>query len=69
MTYEIEATAPFYKGSGVAVAAIKDGSVIDAVYTNDDIMAEREIKASLAEKHQGASLHTGMMSAMQFTAF
>ena len=69
MTYEIQSTAGFYKGSGVAVAAVQDGQVLDAKYTDDDILAERGLKADLASRFPSAKIMSGMMSCYQFTSF
>lgn len=60
-----------YKGSGHAVAVIRDGSIIAAEYSNglfgDD--GESGIKRRLASQYPGAEIYSGMMSTYQFTAF
>jgi hypothetical protein len=67
MPIQIPSDAPYYTGSGHAVAAIKDGAVVDAVYTT--LADELRITAELQRKHPDAIVTTGMMSCYEFNPY
>lgn len=64
---KVPADAPYYVGSGQAVAAIKHNEIIDAVYTTP--AAELRVTAELQRKHPNAIVTAGMMSCYEFTPF
>lgn len=66
-TIKVSTDASFYAGSGHAVAAIKDGRVIDAVYT--DLPNELRVTDELQAKHPQAAVTAGMMSCYEFRPY
>ena len=67
ITYQVPTSAPYYRGSGQAVAAIEGGRIVDATYSGIDV-EDRDIK-SLESKHPNAVIVPGMLSCYEFTPF